>query len=140
MEKISKIIAGSPRVTSTDMSKERPVRAGTPSFGAPIAVSDSATRYDALKPADKFQPDLTKATYGSDGQLNEKKQVQIVKDLEAKFFSKPSDSIEPVIAPKSTFATKIPDIAAEMAEASAPPATVFPQAVKTEKASVDIYA
>lgn len=60
MAKISGIIPPSPRVTNVDISNERPVRRGTPSFGAPIAPSsfDRGNYTDPFKVDIKSKPDF----------------------------------------------------------------------------------
>lgn len=42
MEKISRVVRGNPRVSSTDLKNAAPVRPGVPSFGRPIGESTAA--------------------------------------------------------------------------------------------------
>jgi hypothetical protein len=65
MEKISKVVPGSVK-NNIDMSKERPVRSGAPSYGAPIAYStatlkkiEEAERAKALQAAEKRKPEMS---------------------------------------------------------------------------------
>lgn len=65
MEKISKVVPSSVK-NKIDMSKERPMRAGAPSYGAPIAHStatlkklEEAERAKALQAAEKKKLEMS---------------------------------------------------------------------------------
>lgn len=71
MQKISGILAGSPRVMSVDMKDAPPVRPGTPGFGRPEGVSslrDRAGAADAVKKANDLQVGMLAARAQEGGQ------------------------------------------------------------------------
>jgi hypothetical protein len=76
MAKISTILPSNPRITSTDVSHERPVRPGTPSFGQPIAqTADPRNEFQKVEVTDE---DMAKFSgYGANGKRGESAPVQI---------------------------------------------------------------
>lgn len=82
MEKISGILAASPRVKSVDLSEAHPVRPGTPSFGRPVGTTSSRDRFTLSEQAKEraFEDTL--------GGRNPKEaqQARIAEDVTRKFF------------------------------------------------------
>ena len=82
MEKISRIIPGSPRTTSVDMKKERPVRASAANFGQP--VSQSVNRGPKKHAVDEATRTFHE-TYGPNAKMA--READLVKKLNEEFFS-----------------------------------------------------
>lgn len=84
MNKISGILPTSARIESVDMSRERPLRAGTATFGQPVnatAKRPSPIQTDTVGglSAEYFNRDLKKSGQKSD--------VDIVRDMSEAFFA-----------------------------------------------------
>jgi hypothetical protein len=81
MEKISRIVPNSSRVTAVDMKKERPVRASAANFGQPVSQSTNrGPKKHAVDEATKKFREL----YGPDAKLA--KEADIAKRLSDDFF------------------------------------------------------
>ena len=82
MEKISRIVPGSSRVTAVDMKNEKPVRASAPSYGQP--VSDSVSR-GPVKHAVDGAGRAFNEVYGADAKVN--REAEIARRLTDDFFA-----------------------------------------------------
>lgn len=87
MNKISGIVQGSSRFNTVDMSKEKPVRSGAPTFGQPVATP-------ALRQGVGTTLENVRSIYGQihgpDGvKAKERQQAQIVREMTSKFFMQP---------------------------------------------------
>jgi hypothetical protein len=80
MAKISSILPSNKRITSTDIANERPVRPGTPSFGAPIAQTASP-KNEFRKIELDDEPEAEFSNYGSDGKITG--EVKLKNDIDA---------------------------------------------------------
>ncbi len=71
MAKISSILPSNKRITSTDIANERPVRPGTPSWGAPIAqTANPKNEYRKIELDETdFAPSSGFSNYGADGKM-----------------------------------------------------------------------
>lgn len=84
MEKLSGILAGSPRVTAADMKEANPVRSGAPSFGrSEVGVRSERMDVDGMKQSSEVQKEM------SDWKSKDFKHAAIAKDMSDKFFAKP---------------------------------------------------
>lgn len=81
MEKISGIIAASPRLKSADVQSSPPVRPGAPSFGRPVGESTLAHRKD-LTTAQKAN--MIREQMNED--KKRLKELDLVENLSEKFF------------------------------------------------------
>lgn len=72
MQKISRIIPGSARVSGVDMKSANPVRPGTPAFGRPVAESSEMPR-ETMTTAQKavgLREELNNQKRGMEGQTD----------------------------------------------------------------------
>ena len=81
MQKISRIVPGSPRVSGVDMKSASAVRPGTPSFGRPVGESTEIARGN-LTTAQK----AVNAREEMDARRKLGEQPEIVKNLTEQFF------------------------------------------------------
>lgn len=113
MEKISGIVATSPRIKAVDMKKERPVRASAPNFGQPVAES---TNRGPVKHAVVEATRTYNETYGADAKMA--REAAIVKRMSEEFFGNQARSTD-VSAQPAPVVTTAP-------EAQAPAETEVP--------------
>lgn len=86
MEKISRILPPSPRVTSADLRNSGVARPGAPSFGRPVGVSALATpRFDGMARASE---ELREFRAQREPTYNKDPKSQIVERISREFFSK----------------------------------------------------
>lgn len=93
MQKISGILAGSPRVMSVDMKEAPPVRPGAPGFGRPEGVSslrERASAVDALRKARELQDGLAAQRTQDSGQ------AEIAAKMSDHFFMRNRSEANPV--------------------------------------------
>ena len=107
MEKISGIIASTPRITSADMRNSGVVRPGTPSFGRPQGVSTVANRAEIAsgRATDELES-LRSAREPNAQPKNEK--AEIVERMAKNFFNnKPSVAATAVEGPRDEASQEI---------------------------------
>ncbi len=119
MQKISGIIAASPRVTSTDLTSAKAVRPGVPSFGAP--VGSSAFGESARLPVSAVdRVRQMQAQQLSEAQAKEKSHVELVEQMANNFFMNQRKEVGLQLAPVSEGIATVQDSDLE-ADVFAPP-------------------